>query len=323
MTTVVSTYDLGFWPLNTAVHHEDMLDVVTILDSFQTPFFSSAPKIRVRDVVHSWVVDSLYATATGGTVEDGAFTASTVYTPVRLYNGTQIFSRHVHVSDRERDANPAGIRDFYEHMTMKAFKEIARNAEARFFAAPSSTADIGVDGTMGSATGITGGTVPQMRAIRGFGIVTASSASGAVTTADICTLSETLFNKGAEPDSIWFAPASKRQFVNATVSSGSGNVRNIAATDQRLVANIDVFETPFNQLYAVITDRFIPISTNSSTGAYFIGDRSMAKVGFYRPPQHKPMGKAGDYTRGIVLMELTLQLDHPSSWAAMTGVTNG
>jgi hypothetical protein len=161
-----------------------------------------------------------------------------------------------------------------------------------------------------------------MAGIRGFSIITASSASGGVTTADIVTLSESLFNAGAEPDSIWFAPASKRQFVNATVSSGSGNVRNIAATDQKLVANIDVFETPFNQLYAVITDRFIPISTNSASGAYYIGDRSMAKISFFRPPQHKPMGKVGDGTRGLVLMECTLQLDHPSSWAAMTGVTN-
>jgi hypothetical protein len=311
---VFSTFDAGFWPSGTGVHHEDLVDVVTILDSFQTPMFSSAPKIRAKDVVHSWTVDTLAATATAGVIEAVDFSGDTLTGPTRLVNGTQIFSRHVAVSDRERASNPAGISDMYEHQVMKEFKVIARNCEARLWAISST----------GSATGAEAATnAPLMAGFRGFGITTSSSASGGVTTADIVTLSQTLFENGAEPDSIWFAPASKRQFVNATVSSGSGNVRNIAATDQRLVANIDVFETPFNQLYAVITDRFIPISTNSASGAYYIGDRSMAKIAFFRPPQHKAMGKGGDHTRGIVLMECTLQLDHPSSWGAITGVTNG
>ena len=310
---ILTTFGVGFWPNATGVHHEDLVDVVTILDSFQTPMFSSAPKIRAKDVVHSWTVDTLAATTTAGVAEGIDFSGDTLTSPSRLVNGTQIFSRHVVVSDRERDSNPAGIRDMYEHQVMKEFKVCARNAESRLWAVNSTA----------SATGAAATTAPLMAGFRGFGITTVGSASGGVTTADIVTLSQTLFQNGAEPDSIWFAPASKRQFVNATVSSGSGNVRNIAATDQRLVANIDVFETPFNQLYAVITDRFIPCTTVSSDGAYYIGDRSMAKIAFFRPPQHKPMGKSGDHTRGIILFECTLQLDHPSSWAAMTGVTNG
>lgn len=308
----VNTYDVGFWPLSTAATHEDLVDIVTILDSFQTPLFSSSPKVRATDVVHSWTIDTLAATASGGAVEASDFSSSTLTSPSRLVNGTQIFRRDVQVSDRERDANVAAIRDMYEHQVMKEFKVLARNCEARLWAVNST----------GSATGITAGTAPLMAGIRGFGISSSGSASGSVTTADIVTLSQTLFENGAEPDSIWFAPASKKQFVNATVSSGSGNVRNIAATDQKLVANIDVFETPFNQLYAVITDRFIPMAAASNLGnGYYIGDRSMAKIAFYRPPQHKPMGKSGDHTRGLVLMECTLQLDHPSSWAVWTGVT--
>jgi hypothetical protein len=313
LSGVLSTFDAGFFNNATGIHHEDLVDIVTILDSFQTPLFSSSPKLRARDVVHSWTVDTLAATTTAGVVEAVDFSGDTLTSPQRLVNGTQIFSRHVAVSDRERDANPAGIRDMYEHQIMKEFKVIARNCESRLWAVNSTA----------SATGAEAATnAPLMAGIQGFGITTAASASGGVTTADIVTLSQSLFVNGAEPDSIWFAPQSKRQFVNATISSGSGNVRNIAATDQKLVANVDVFETPFNQLYAVIVDRFIPISTSSAVGAYYIGDRSMAKIAFYRPPQHKPMGKSGDHTRGIVLMECTLQLDHPSSWAAMLGVTN-
>ena len=312
-TGLLSTFDVGFFggaAASATIHHDDLVDLVTILDSFQTPLFSSAPKVRARDVVHSWLVDSLTATATAAIAEGLEFAADTLGSPTRLMNVTQIFSKHVIVSDRERAANPAGIRDMYEYQIMKAFKEMARNAEARIWA------------TAGSATGAEASIGPRMAGFRGFGISTAASASGGVVLADIITMSETLFNNGAEPDSMWFCPASKRQFYNV-VSGNRVNTVNIAAVDHRLVANVDVFESPFGQLFAVITDRFIPIATASNVGAYFIGDRSMAKIAFFRPPQHKPMGKSGDHTRGITLMELTLQLDHPSSWYATTGVTNG
>lgn len=313
LTSAYGTFAAGSFGYSNAasaiINREDLVDVVTILDSFQTPFFSSAPKIRARDVVHSWTYDTLTATSIGGTVEANDFDAQALTSPVRLYNVTQIFSRNVAVSDRERDANPAGIRDMYEHQIMKEFKVLARNAESAFFQLTATT-----------ATGSTAA-ASRMAGFHGFNMIKSGSASGSVTTSNIVQLSQTLFENGAEPDSIWFAPASKRQFVEATVSSGSGNVRNIAATDQRLVANIDVFETPFNQMYAVITDRFIPMSSTSGTNGYFIGDRSMAKVAFFRPPQHKPMGKNGDHTRGLVLQELTLELTHPSAWGVFSGIT--
>jgi D-serine deaminase-like pyridoxal phosphate-dependent protein len=129
----VSTYDIGFFPSDTAVHHEDFTDVLTILDSFQTPAFSSFPKIRVRDMVHSWPVDTLAAPTTAGTPDGVDWNGDVLTTPLRLFNGTQIFSRHVGVSDRERAANPAGIRDMYEHQIMKEFKVLARNAEYVLF----------------------------------------------------------------------------------------------------------------------------------------------------------------------------------------------
>lgn len=311
-----TTYDVGSWPLTTAPQHEDLMDMVTIIDSFQTPMFSSMPKIRATDVVHSWAIDALDATSTAGTSEGVNFLAASMTTPTRLYNYTQIFAKHVQVSDRERAVKPAGIRDFYEHQVMKGFKDIARDCESRFWT-------IGVASAQ-SASGITASTPPRMSGFLGqFGnasIFTSASASGVVLTADIALFAQTMFTNGAEPDSLWFAPRSKYQFFLQTVGT-TINARNIAAVDNRLSMNVDLFESPFGQLFAVITDRFIPLTAVAS-GAYYMGDRSMARLAVLRPPQHKPMGKAGDNTQGIVLMEATLQIDHPSSWGAMTGVIN-
>ncbi len=318
-SNLMTTFDVGFFGSGVAasgqIHHEDFSDVLTILDSVQTPFFSGAPKIRSKDVVHSWPVDSLAAAASAGTPDGIDFAGDTLTPPVRLLNGCQVFSKHVAVSDRERDANPAGIRDMFDHQVMKGFKELARNCEYTIFRNSSTASASGLESSAASAA-------PLMAGIRGFGITTVSaSAATGFTTADLVTLTQTMFNNGAEPDSIWFAPATKVQFVNATLGTAI-NVRNIAATDQRLVANIDVFETPLNQLLAVVTDRFIPMGTASASAyAYFVGDRSMAKLAFYRPPQVKQMGKSGDNTKGITLMDLTLEMTHPSAWGQFTNVT--
>jgi len=71
-----TSYDVGSWPLSTAPQHEDLMDMVTIIDSFQTPMFSSMPKVRATDVVHSWAIDALDATSTAGTSEGVNFLAA-------------------------------------------------------------------------------------------------------------------------------------------------------------------------------------------------------------------------------------------------------
>jgi hypothetical protein len=323
---LLSTFDIGFFPADSAIHHEDLTDVITIIDSFQTPFFSGAPKIRARDVVHSWPIDTLLvasAMTSGGSPDGVDFSGDALTTPQRLFNSTQIFRRDVIVSDRERQANPAGIRDMYEHQIMKEFKNIARNCEWTIFRNNSTASATGLETSAVSAAPLMAGLRGIFGPAAGTTTITTASASAATgfTTGDMVALAQTMFTNGAEPDSLWLSPSTKLQFINATLGSAI-NVRNIAATDQRLVANIDVFESPFNQLFAVITDRFIPMGTASASGyAYFLGDRSLAKLAFYRPPQHKEMGKQGDNTRGLVLMELTLEMTHPSGWGSFSNVT--
>jgi len=311
-----STFDLGFFPNATGNHHEDLIDVQVILGSTQCPAFSTFKKGRAKDVVHSWTVDALAATSTAGTPEGQTFSAAALVAPVRLINGTQIFSKGVLVSDRERSSNPAGqYRDQYDKQIMLAFKEMTRNCESRIFGT----------GATAYATGEEATAAPTMASIPGFGITFSGASASGVFTADIMKLSMSMFNNGVEPDSIWFAPAHKRDFFDAVVSAGSSlNVRNIAATDNRFQANVEIMETPFGQVYAIIVDRFIPTSSLSAStrAGYYIMDRSMAELPFFRPPQHKEMGKDGDHTRGLVLMELTLRLDHPSAFGMVTGITS-
>src|SRR3972149_3875040 len=108
-TGLLSTFDVGFFGGAAApgtIHHHDLGDLGTVLDSFQTPLFSSAPKVRARDVVHSWLVDSLTATATAAIAEGIDFSADTLGSPTRLMNVDPIFSQHVVVSGPGRAPHP-------------------------------------------------------------------------------------------------------------------------------------------------------------------------------------------------------------------------
>lgn len=327
---VFTTYDSGFFQAGGVaasgiLHHEDLTDVLTILDSFQTPFFSGAPKLRARDVVHSWPIDALAAPSSAGRPDGMDYgSGDSITPPKRLFNSIQTFNRNVTVSDRERESNPAGIADMYTHQVTKKFKEIARDFEFTAFRAggQTPTSATGAESPEPSSGAIMAGFQGRFASAQIF--TTGFGAATGFATADLIDMCTQLFIRGAEPDSVWFAPDTKKLFVNATYGTGTvgGLVRNIAADDKRLVANVEVFETPFNQLLAVITDRFIPMGSASASGfGYFVGDRSMARVAFFRPPQHKQIAKSGDNTKGMILMDATLHLDHVSSWGVLTGVT--
>ena len=281
---VLTTYDIGFFgqggiAASGILNHEDLTDVLTILDSFQTPFFSGAPKLRAKDVVHSWPIDALAAPSSAGRPDGMDYGSGDAITPPkRLFNMVQTFNRNVTVSDREREANPAGIADIYTYQVTKKFKEIARDFEFTAFRSQRS-------GSGASATGAESPEPSSGAIMAGFQglfasasiFCTGASAATGFTTGDLVDLCTNLFVRGGEPDSVWFAPDTKKQFVNAVYGTGTvgGLVRNIAADDKRIVANVEVFETPYNQLLAVVTDRFIPMASAFGLGLRLLCGRPL------------------------------------------------
>lgn len=314
LTNTFATYEVGF--LTACGNREDLLDLVTNIDPWDTPFFSSAPKGRSNSANHNWLCDALAATSTAGYVEGGDFNAADLTPRKRLQNITQIFRKDMVVSDTQRSENPAGVRDEYEYQVMLAMKEIARNIEATVFKISNSSATGAVTGTQAGRT---------MKGIRGFegDGLTLFNASATISTAQIVSAHQTMHINGADPDTLFLSPANKKTLIDVMVNGANVNVRNVAASEAVFIANIDVFESPFGRL-AMVSDRFIPTSTaTSASAAWFLGERSKARLAFLRPIQHVPLAKTGDATKGMVRGELTLELLHPSSWGAGTGNING
>lgn len=304
----LTSYDIGF--AAGSGNKEDLLDIITNLDPWDTPFYSSAPKVEARHTTHEWLVDTLNATSTAGAAEGGDFLADTMTARTRLTNITQIFRKDIAVTDTQRTLNPAGIRDEYEYQIMKAMREIARNIETTCFRV--TPASVAVSGDEVTAR--------TMKPIRGFA-VTLLGTTGLIATANVLGLHETLYTQGGNPDTLYLSPGVKADFTNVCVSGTSKVSMNIALGEKKLINNIDVFESDFG-LLAVIPDRFVfQASATAQSGGAFLMERAKARIASLRPVRHVPIGKGGDSTRGMVLGELTLEILHPSAHGVITGIT--
>src|SRR5262252_8035676 len=112
-TNIWSTYGVGFGA--GSANREDLLDLITNIDPWDTPFYSSAPKVECNHTTHEWLTDTLSATSVAGAIEGADFSADALSNRSRLSNRTQIFRFDILVADTQRAVNPAGVRDEYEY----------------------------------------------------------------------------------------------------------------------------------------------------------------------------------------------------------------
>jgi len=339
---------MGFAP--GSANREDLLDFITNVDPWETPCFSSMPKVRCDHVTHEWLTDTLEAAATGGGTEGGDFSGATVDNRARAQNVTQIFRKDIKVTNTQRAVNPAGIRDEYAYQIQKATKELVRNVETELFA----VSGVCAQGTTGGARLMKGladfyitGTYSGAGTTCYAGVLNAGSAGGTGaadaylpwsmagatgTCATVMTedrlngILSIIFNNGGNPDKAFVHAGTKRQISGF---SGQGaSRRNIAMTEKKLVASIDVYDSDFG-LVQIILDRWVPKGNTSSsnhtalTGQAFFLEGGMNRIAFLRPFKHQKLAAIGDATRGMVLGELTLEVLSPKTGWRVMGCHSG
>lgn len=313
LTQDIGTYGFGFLP-GTKANREDLLDLITNVDPWDTPWVTQAPKVRAQHVVHEWLTDTLAATSTAGAIEGDDWTISTATTrPARKINYTQIFRKDVMVSETQRAVNPAGFKDAYAYEVQKATKELARNLESRLFVTSSATA---VSGDFTASRTLT--------PFRGFITTTATgsgqtvsavgsgSTAAAITATKLNDALERCYLNGGNPEQIWAFPAAKR--VISQFSQPGGN-RNIAAIDKKLINAVDFYMSDFG-MHTIFIDRWIPQPTVTATGTassdmsgnIWFFERAKNRLAWLRPMAHSLVGKKGDSVAGMVLGEVTLEV---------------
>lgn len=323
---MIYTYDIGFGA--GSGNAEDLMPVVVNIAPWDTPLFSTAPKTTARDTNHSWLNDTLAATASGTDacrVEGAAFSATTATAArTRLTNITIIPRIDFEVSMSQRASNPAGVVDEYTYQAGKHMKELTRNIEVLTFQAAA------------SATGSTAA-VRMWKGLQDWlpttgnawhADATAIGGAGGLT-ATACLLTEDIFNgalevlmeAGANIDSCYVRPRIKRRISKVFVGV-SGTRQNLAALDRTLNNAIDIYISDFGRL-KIIPDRWLPAGGTGSTvtGNVFFIDTPMVRYAFLRPIKHVPLPPNGDSARGMVLGELTIEVGHPDAIGRIFGVS--
>lgn len=335
------TYFYGFAAGDRA-NREDLLDLITNVDPWDTPWVSQAPKVRAQHVFHEWLKDTLPATSTAGRIEGDDWASAADTQPVRVHNVCQIFRRDVAATETQRAVNPAGFKDAYSYTVAKATKAVARNIEATLFA--SITSATGASGTARVMRtfqhtkfliSATTATEPVLN-VRDLGTTGVTNAG--LTEFDFNELLELVYTNGGNPEQAYASPATKRVISSFGTKSGfaSGssfaiNQVNIAAEAKKLIGSIDVYDSDYG-LIQIVLDRWVPQAPDGATatgqdaaaynGTLFFLERAKNRLAWLRPVQHTIIGKSGDSVRGMVLGEVTLEVLNEAANGYIRGIRN-
>lgn len=304
--------------LKSGVAREDLLEQITNISPFDTPFVSQAPKVGCRHIYHQWLIDTLSTQTLTGAIEGGDWSLDSTTAPSRDFNVTMILRKDIGLSESQRAVDTAGFKDQYAYEVQKATKELAIKLELIVF------------GALTTATGASG-TARVMKGLQAFistntalagangGLVGDATHDGVIGVNDFNDMLNTIYSAGGNPEQVYVSPRVKRQVSAFTVpgaASGTPHARNIAAVDKKLVGAIDFYDSDFG-LIQIVLDRWVPESTNTTTatasatatgGQMFFLSRAINRLAWLRPVHHELVGKRGDSVAGLVVGEVTLEV---------------
>jgi hypothetical protein len=319
-TSNFGVYAYGGSTLLNGVIKEDLLEQITNIDPWETPFVSQAPKVGARHVYHQWLTDTLSTQTTAGAIEGSDWSLDTTTAPARQFNVTMILRKDIGVSETERAVDTAGFKDHYAYEVQKATKELAIKLEKIIFAAL--TTATGASATARVMKGLQAfiTTNTAYAGIEGDGSSSADAThDGQLTVYDFNEMLNDIFTSGGNPEQVYVSPKVKRQIsAFAVAGAAAGNVfaKNIAAVEKKLVSSIDFYDSDFG-LIQVVLDRWVPESTNTVTatasatatgGQMFFLSRAINRLAWLRPMNHQLVGRRGDSVAGYIVGEVTLEV---------------
>jgi len=317
-----TTYDIGLTgtSFTGAANREDLLDVVTLISPTDSPLFTMFRKAKVSNVQTEWLTDTLTQAASNAVVEGSSAVFTSDSARVRLSNYTQISRGTVEVSDTQRAANPAGIKDQFRYELAKKLKQWKRDVEHDIIAGNSATA---TPASTRCARGI-------YRWLSGFSSRTANIANAATMSAsnlqedDLNGVLMSVWTTGGLCDYVVCTPTQKKAI--STTFAGSANSRRNSPLESLSVTNVvDWYYSDFGNV-KILPHRWI---TSAAVGGGNLNRLTFALqsdkwvIGFLRPPKTIPLAKIGSAERAMIEGEWTLICMHPSANTFVSGHAAG
>ena len=279
----------------TAVAREDLLDVITNLKPTETQFFTGLKKSKAKAVYHEWPVDT-YASVTSSSndkkaVEGADWGDGDMVSPTREGNYTQIIKEVWKISGTAQVVDTAGMSNPKAYYQAKAMINWKHKAEWSLIHGTK---------TEGNAT-----TAREMGGIFNMTTTNSVNASGAA-------LTESLFldylQLGWEASSAKISECYVGADLKRIISSfTAGATKNLEAKDKRLINAVDVYESDFGVI-KLFLHRFIDsvVTASGTHNMLLIAPETLAYAGL-REPANYDAPKGGDYEKGAIIGEFTLE----------------
>ena len=269
---------------------EDVSDIITNIAPTKTPFQTIIGSETVHQVLHQWQEDSLIDAAANNAIE-GANAATAVSNPTSLRsNYTQILTKTAATTGTADATKTYGRAKELSYQLALRSTELKRDLE------------FSMVGRSQAATAGSSGAARKMAAyINQLDSTTYALNGGtprALSETLVLTLAQTLFNAGADPDTLMIKP-NDATIVSAFMAA-SGRTKYYTQDQKKVVNAVDYYESPYGVL-RVVMNRF----QLTSTALMFEPD--MWKKLTLRNWFRQQLAKTGDSTQVQILGEFSLK----------------
>lgn len=289
---------------------ESLLNVITNLSPTETQLFTGLGKSKATAAVHQWLVDNYDATTTNSTdkkqIEGADFGAGDVTNPSRKTNYTQIVRQDWKVSGTEQVTTHAGMTSPKAYHMAKSLVHWKNKAEWSILNGVA---------TAGNAT-----TARELGGI--FDQVTTNKVANAAV-----AFTENLFvdymgqvwgtsSKGV--DAAYVGAKGKRLISGFT----TGATKYVETKDKRLINAVDIYESDFG-VVKLFLHRFVnDVLAAANTGNIAMLNEGTWFIASLREPNNYDAPKGGDYEKGAIIGEFTVEGRYEQANFVGKGYTN-
>jgi len=326
LTGTTQTYGVG----SAGGNREDLEDVIWELDPLESYCLTNFDRVDANATLHEWEMDVLVAAGSNINAEglDGAFTS--IVSPTRAGNYTQIFKKEFLVSGTQEVVAKAGRKSEVMRQVKKQMKELKNDMEYAIVRNQASSAGGATTGrSLGSIESWIASTDNSGNGVRatttasssnagfGSGVVAAptdGTTTGALTEAQFKLGLQLAYVQGGKDNVILAGPAQKiaiSAFSGITTKQTQIPNNNTRAT---ILSSADMYVSEFG-FHKLILHRHVRASVVLQL------DPDYWAVAFLRKPFMEELAKTGDGHKRAIRSEVTLVSRNQLASAKVTACT--
>lgn len=332
LTGTTQTYGIG----SGGGIREDLEDVIWDLFPEDTWAVSNLDKIDAQATTHEWLTQQLATAATNIGVEGDDATFTSLTSPVRFGNYTQILSKTFLVSDTAEAVRRAGRGSEVARGAMVKMRELKRDLE--FAITTNTIASAGASGTGRTMAGIenwingylknvlVGTTVTASTAVTiststvattpgaASGIPTTALTDGTANTLTLTALNLALqgaWSNGGDP-SVILCTAVNKTLIDAFTSIATRFVNVDSAAQSPIIGAANVYVSDYGR-HTVVLHRYMRDKN------VLCLDPNYWAIGFLRRPMARELARTGDGTKYQIITEATLVARNQQSSSKVVG----